>query len=184
MSRVGNALINLPDKVEVTVSDKNEVTVKGPKGTISRKFNKDMIVENKDGVLTVKRPTDQKRHRELHGLSRALLNNMVVGVSEGFKKEMDVIGVGYRASVQGNLLELVVGYSHPIVFLLPQEVSATAETAKGSPPRVTITGIDKELVGQVAAKIRSVRKPEVYKGKGIRYVDEYVRRKQRKSVGK
>lgn len=183
MSRVGKSPINIPAGVEVNVASNNVITVKGPKGTLSEKIDRDMVVELENGVLTITRPTEQKRHRALHGLYRALLNNMVVGVSQGFTKELDVIGVGFRASNQGQILELAVGYSHPIFVVLPEEVKLTTETLKGQPPKIKLESIDKQLIGQVAAKLRSLRKPEPYKGKGIRFTGEEIRRKAGKSAG-
>ncbi len=184
MSRIGKAPITVPSGVQITVAENNLITVKGPKGTLSQKFDRDIIVSVEDGIAEVKRPTEQKRHKALHGLYRSILNNMIIGVHTGFKRDLDVIGVGYRASNQGNILELAVGYSHPIFMLLPSEVSLTTESLKGQPPRIKLESSDKQLIGQVAAKIRSLRKPEPYKGKGIRYTDEVVRRKAGKSAGK
>lgn len=183
MSRIGRAPITIPAGVTVTVADNNVITVKGPKGTLTEKFDRDITVSVQDGTLEVQRPTEQKRHKALHGLYRSILNNMVTGVSVGFKRELDVIGVGYRASNQGNILELAVGYSHPIFIVLPEEVTVTTETVKGQAPKIKLESSDKQLIGQVAAKIRSLRKPEPYKGKGIRYTDEVVRRKAGKSAG-
>ncbi len=184
MSRVGKAPINLPAKVEISVSKGNLVTIKGPKGSLSQQLDPDITVEVEDGVLSVKRPTDQKRHRALHGLYRALINNMVQGVSEGFVKEMELVGVGYRANSTGQLLELTLGYSHPIFFYLPDEVKVTASQEKGKNPIVRLESIDKQLLGQVAAKIRAMRKPEPYKGKGVKFVGEVLRRKAGKSAAK
>ena len=183
MSRIGRAPIGIPAGVTVSVADNNVVTVKGPKGTISEKFDRDIKISVEDGSVHVQRPTEQKRHRSLHGLTRALVHNMVVGVSDGFKKELDVIGVGFRASNQGNILELAIGYSHPVYMILPHEIKVSTETVKGKAPKITLESNDKQLVGQVAAKIRALRKPEPYKGKGIRYTDEVVRRKAGKSAG-
>jgi large subunit ribosomal protein L6 len=184
MSRIGNAPIDLPKGVEISVSKGNELTVKGPKGTLTQQIDPDMKVSNEDGVVTVERPTDQKRHRALHGLYRALINNMVIGVSEGFVKELELVGVGYRASNTGQLLELSVGYSHPIMFAIPDEVKVETKSEKGKPPLVRLESIDNQLLGQVAAKIRAFRKPEPYKGKGIRFVGEHIRRKAGKSAAK
>jgi len=183
MSRIGKLPISLPDKVEVSVSSDNTVTVKGPKGSLSQKIDPDISVKVENGTLTVSRPTEQKRHKALHGLYRALINNMVVGVSEGYKKEMEVIGVGYRVENQGNLLTLTIGYSHPVVFYVPSEIKVTTAMEKGTPPLVRLEGIDKELLGQVCAKIRSFRKPEPYKGKGIMFKGEKIRRKAGKTAG-
>ena len=183
MSRVGNKVITLPAGVTVTV-EKSTVTVKGAKGTLSRSIDPDITVEVEGTELRVQRPTDQKRHKALHGLYRALINNMVVGVNDGFKKEMEIVGVGYKASNQGNLLELALGYSHAIFMQIPSELKITTAMEKGQNPKVTLEGIDKELIGQVAAKIRSLRKVEPYKGKGIRFVGEQIRRKAGKAGGK
>lgn len=184
MSRIGRSPISIPDGVTVSVDKNNIVTVKGPKGELKEPVNSELSVEVEDGQFIVKRPTDQIRHRALHGLNRALLANMVVGVTEGFKKELDLVGVGFRAAVQGQVLDMSLGYSHNIIFQLPEEVKGTAKMEKGIPPRVTLESIDKQLLGQVAAKIRSLRKPEPYKGKGVRYSDEVVRRKAGKTAGK
>jgi large subunit ribosomal protein L6 len=183
MSRVGNAAINLPEGVSVTL-DKNTVNVKGPKGELSQAIDPDITFKVEDGVVTVDRPTEQKRHKALHGLYRSLVNNMVIGVSNGYKKEMELVGVGYKAAVQGNVLELNLGYSHSIYFALPEEVKVSAETVKGKNPIVTVEGIDKQLVGAVSAKIKSFRKVEPYKGKGIRFVGEHIRRKAGKTAAK
>jgi large subunit ribosomal protein L6 len=184
MSRVGKLPITLPKGVTVEVSKANHVTVKGPKGTLGLGVDPDIAVSQQDGALVVERPTDQKRHRALHGLYRALLQNLVTGVSEGYKRELDVIGVGYRAEVNNGVLELALGFSHPIYFLPPSGVTITAQTVRGQPPRVTVEGIDRQLVGQVAAKIRGLRPPEPYKGKGIRYTNEFVRRKAGKTAAR
>ncbi|HNI02026.1 MAG TPA: 50S ribosomal protein L6, partial [Chitinophagales bacterium] len=172
MSRIGRAPISIPAKTEISISDKNLVTVKGPKGTLTQQIDRDITVKVEDGKILVERPTDQKRHRALHGLYRAIVQNMVVGVSDGFKRELQVIGVGFRASHQGQLLELAVGYSHPVYVLLPEEITLSTETVKGQAPKVLLESSDKQLLGQVAAKIRAIRKPEPYKGKGIKYSDE------------
>lgn len=184
MSRVGKLPITIPAKTEVSVADNNVVTVKGPKGTLTEKVDRDIIVKVEDGKIVFERPTEQKRHKALHGLYRSLVNNMIVGASEGFKKTLDVVGVGFRASNQGQLLELSIGFSHPIYVMLPDEIKVTTETVKGQPPRIILESTDKQLIGQVAAKIRSLRKPEPYKGKGIRFVGEEIRRKAGKSAGK
>jgi large subunit ribosomal protein L6 len=182
MSRVGNAPIALPSAVTFKVEDGNVVVVKGPKGELKQALDADITVEESDGQLLVKRPTDQKRHRAMHGLYRALVQNMVVGVSEGYKKQLELVGVGYRANATGQVLELQIGYSHPVYMALPPEVKVAAETVKGKNPIVTLESHDKQLVGQVAAKIRSLRKPEPYKGKGIKYVGEHIRRKAGKTA--
>ncbi|WP_370089304.1 50S ribosomal protein L6 [Ekhidna sp.] len=183
MSRIGKAPINVPEGVSITV-DKNTVNVKGPKGELSQQIDPDITCKVEDGVLTVERPTEQKRHKALHGLYRSLVNNMVEGVSNGFKKELELVGVGYKAAVQNNVLELNLGYSHSIYFAVPEEIKVSAETEKGKNPKVTVEGIDKQLVGQISAKIKSLRKVEPYKGKGIRFVGEQIRRKAGKTAAK
>jgi len=184
MSRIGKLPIQLPKGVEVSVADNNLLTIKGTKGQLQQKVDRDIEVKVDGGVLTVSRPTDQKRHKALHGLYRALINNMVIGVSEGFVKELDVVGVGFRANSQGQLLELAIGYSHPVMILLPEEIKVSTVSEKGQAPRIKLESFDKQLIGQVAAKIRSLRKPEPYKGKGIKYAGEILRRKAGKSTGK
>lgn len=184
MSRIGKAPISIPTGVTVSISDTNVVTVKGSKGELVRQIDTDMEITLEDGVLEVKRPTEQKRHKALHGLSRALIFNMVEGVSEGYKKELELIGVGYKADAKGQILELNLGYSHNIFVGVPPEVKVTAATEKGKNPSITLESHDKELIGQVAAKIKSLRKVEPYKGKGIRFKGEYVRRKAGKTAAK
>lgn len=184
MSRIGKSPISIPAGVEISVSKGNNVTVKGPKGELQQQVNPDLGIEIEDGVLTVTRPTESKRHRSFHGLYRSLIANMVEGVTNGYVKELEVVGVGYRASNTGQLLELTLGYSHPIYFVVPDEVKLTTETAKGKAPVIRLESHDKQLVGQIAAKIRAFRKPEPYKGKGIKFVGEELRRKQGKTVGK
>lgn len=184
MSRIGKKIITVPAGVTINVSAANEITVKGPKGELKETLDRDIKVEVKDGTLEVQRPTDQIRHRALHGLYRALIQNMVEGVTNGFKKDLELVGVGYRAAVQGQQLDMALGFSHNIIFDLPKEVKATTTSEKGKNPTITLESIDKQLVGQVAAKIRSLRKPEPYKGKGVRFVGEIVRRKAGKSAGK
>ncbi len=184
MSRIGKKIITLGDKVSLTVANDNTVTVKGPKGELSQTIDKDLKVEVNGNEVTITRPTDQIRHRAVHGLTRALIANMVEGVTNGFKLVLELVGVGYRAAVTGQQLDMSLGYSHNIIFDLPQEVKATAVMEKGKPPVVTLESIDKQLVGQVAAKIRSIRKPEPYKGKGVRFQGEIVRRKAGKTAGK
>lgn len=176
MSRIGNAPIELPSGVETTI-DGNAVTVKGPKGTLTQSFDSRIGVSVEDGVVTVERENDEREARALHGLTRALIANMVTGVSEGYKKELQMVGVGYRAALKGSTIELQVGFSHPISMEAPEGI--TFEVPENT--KIIISGIDKQLVGQVAANIRAVRPPEPYKGKGIRYVDEYVRRKAGKA---
>lgn len=183
MSRIGKLPISLPAKVEITVASDNTVTVKGPKGSLSQKVDPDIKVSVEDGTLLVTRPTDQKRHRAMHGLYRALINNMVVGVSEGYTREMEVIGVGYRVENQGNLVTFTIGYSHPVMFFIPSEIKVTTAMEKGQAPLIRLEGIDKELLGQVCAKMRGFRKPEPYKGKGIMFKGEQIRRKAGKTAG-
>ncbi len=183
MSRIGKAPITVPGGVTVTVKD-NVVTVKGPKGELKENIDRDIAVEVKDGHINIARPTDQIRHRALHGLSRALVANMVKGVTEGYTKKLELIGVGFKAANTGNLLDLALGYSHNILFEVPKEIKVATETLKGQNPTITLEGIDRQLLGQVAAKLRSLRKPEPYKGKGVRYVGEIVRKKAGKAAGK
>lgn len=183
MSRIGKAPINLPAGVTVEFKD-SVVSTKGPKGTLEQKIDDDFSVNIDGTVVTVERPTEQKRHKALHGLYRALINNMVVGVSDGYKKQLELVGVGYKAAVQGSILELNLGYSHNIFMAMPDSIKVAAETKKGQNPIVTLESADKQLIGQVAAKIRSLRKVEPYKGKGIRFVGEIVRRKAGKTAAK
>ena len=182
MSRIGKAPISIPSGVEINVGKGNIVTVKGPKGELHQQIDPDLGVEIEDGELTVTRPTDQKRHKAMHGLYRSLINNMVEGVSNGFVKELELVGVGYRASNIGQLLELQVGYSHPIMFAIPNEVKLETKSDKGKNPMIILESIDKQLIGQIAAKIRAFRKPEPYKGKGIRFKGEEIRRKAGKTA--
>lgn len=184
MSRIGKAPINLPKDVTVDVASNNFVTVKGPKGTLTQEVDPDIEIAINEGELVLKRPTEQKRHKSMHGLYRSLIDNMVVGVTKGYTKELELVGVGYRATAQNNILELNLGYSHNIFMAIPKEIAVKAETAKGKNPIVTLEGIDKQLIGQVAAKIRSYRQVEPYKGKGIRFVGEVVRRKAGKTAAK
>jgi large subunit ribosomal protein L6 len=184
MSRIGNKIIVLPANVSVSVAADNVVSVKGPKGTLTQAVDSDIIIEVEGSELKVKRPTEQKRHKALHGLYRSLINNMVVGVEAGYKKELEIIGVGYKASAANNVLELQLGYSHNIFMAIPEEIKLTTTSEKGQNPKVILEGIDKELIGSVAAKIKSLRKVEPYKGKGIRFVGEIVRRKAGKSASK
>ncbi len=178
MSRIGNKAITIPAGVEVTVSEGNEVTVKGPKGSLTRQFDSRMEFESNDGVITVKRPNDEKHVKQLHGTTRALLHNMVVGVSDGFKKELVITGIGYRAAVQGQTLTLNMGYSHPVIINVEEGVKV--ECPKQD--QIVVSGIDKQRVGEIAANIRAVRKPEPYKGKGIAYKGEHIRRKEGKTA--
>ncbi|MEG2369546.1 MAG: 50S ribosomal protein L6 [Alistipes sp.] len=193
MSRIGRLPVNLPAGVTVTVSADNVVSVKGPLGTLTQKVDSDITIEvgthkEKDSdkeipAVLVSRPTNQPRHRSLHGLYRSLIHNMVVGVSTGYEIKQELVGVGFKAEVKGNILEMSLGYSHDIYLMLPAEVTAIAVTEKKGNPIVTLKSFDKQLIGQVAAKIRSLRKPEPYKGKGIKYVGEQLRRKAGKSAG-
>jgi large subunit ribosomal protein L6 len=178
MSRIGKKPISLPNGVEISVGEDNLVTVKGPKGTLSASFSTDMAIKIADGTLEVERPSESKAHRAIHGTTRALINNMVVGVSEGFKKQLKMIGVGYRAQLQGSKLVILAGYSHPVEMAIPEGI--TVEVPKNTD--IIVSGIDKQLVGEFSANIRGVRPPEPYLGKGIRYVDEYVRRKEGKTA--
>lgn len=182
MSRIGKQPIKLPENVEISVSTSNEVIIKGPKGTLNQIINRDIKVNVNNGEIVVERPTEQKRHKAIHGLYRSLINNMVVGVSKGYKKDLELIGIGYKAACSDNILELSLGYSHNIFFVVPGEVIVNTVIKKGKNPIITLESIDKQLLGQVAAKIRSFRKVEPYKGKGIRYVDELVRRKAGKNI--
>ncbi|HRH47963.1 MAG TPA: 50S ribosomal protein L6 [Panacibacter sp.] len=184
MSRIGKQPIAIPAGVTVTIGNNNVITVKGPKGELKQTVDRDITLEIKDGNLILQRPTEQIRHRAMHGLYRALLSNLVKGVTEGFKKQLELVGVGYKAANQGNTLDLSLGYSHNIIFEVPSELKVATATEKGKNPQITLEGIDKQLVGQVAAKLRSLRKPEPYKGKGVKYSDEVVRRKAGKAAGK
>ncbi|MGB3466228.1 MAG: 50S ribosomal protein L6 [Cyclobacteriaceae bacterium] len=183
MSRIGKAPISLPQGVTVELKD-SVITSKGPKGTLTQEIDPDFDLKMEDGNAIIERPTEQKRHKALHGLYRSLVNNMVLGVSEGYTKKLELVGVGYKAAAQGNVLELNLGYSHNIFMQLPESIKVSAETQKGKNPIVTLESIDKQLIGQVAAKIKSLRKVEPYKGKGIRFVGEVVRRKAGKTAAK
>lgn len=184
MSRIGKKPVTIPKDVTITLGKDNVVTVKGPKGELKQAVDRDITVEIKDGSVELGRPTDQIRHRALHGLYRSLISNMVRGVTEGYKKNLELIGVGFKASNQGNMLDLSLGYSHNIIFQIPKELKLTTAQEKGQNPTIILEGVDHQLIGQVAAKIRGLRKPEPYKGKGIRYVGEVVRRKAGKAAGK
>ncbi|HLX65453.1 MAG TPA: 50S ribosomal protein L6 [Puia sp.] len=184
MSRIGKQPVTLPKGVTVTVGQHNQLIVKGPKGELKQDIDRDITVEVKDDHVYLTRPTDQIRHRALHGLYRSLVFNMVKGVTEGYKKQLELIGVGFKASNQGNILDLALGYSHNIIFEVPKELKLATAQEKGDNPKITLEGVDKQLIGQVAAKIRSLRKPEPYKGKGVRYVGEVVRKKAGKAAGK
>jgi large subunit ribosomal protein L6 len=176
MSRIGRLPITVPSGVDVTIDGRN-VTVTGPKGTLSRALHPDITVSREDGTIVVTRPTEQKTHKQLHGLTRTLVNNMVVGVTDGYRKGLEITGVGYRAALSGKKLQLNLGYSHQIEIDPPEGITFEVE----NPTRLAVVGIDKELVGQIAAKVRATRKPEPYKGKGVRYAGEYIRRKAGKA---
>ncbi|BDX38249.1 MAG: 50S ribosomal protein L6 [Bacteroidales bacterium] len=182
MSRIGKKPVNLPQGVSVKVSADNVVSVKGPLGELSQKVDPDITVNVEGNEVVLTRPTDQKRHRSMHGLYRALINNMVVGVSTGWEIQQELIGVGYKAEAKGQVLELSLGFSHDIHFLLPKEIKVETKTERKGNPTIFLKSIDKQLLGQVAAKLRSIRKPEPYKGKGVRFVGEVVRKKAGKSA--
>ncbi|MBN8833595.1 MAG: 50S ribosomal protein L6 [Niastella sp. SCN 39-18] len=184
MSRIGKKPVDVPNGVTISVGKNNEISVKGPKGELKQMIDRDIKVEIKDNTVELIRPTEQIRHRALHGLYRSLISNMVQGVTEGFKKELELVGVGYKAANQGNVLDLALGYSHNIIFDLPKEIKVVTAQEKGKNPVITLESIDKQLLGQVCAKIRSLRKPEPYKGKGVKFVGEVLRRKAGKSAGK
>jgi len=183
MSRIGKLPVNLPSGVTISVDDSNVVSVKGPLGTLSQKVDSDIRVEVENNEIILSRPNEEKRLKSLHGLYRALIANMVVGVSKGYRKDLELVGVGYRAEANGQQLEMSLGYSHDIIMELPQEIKVETKTEKRSNPVITLTSIDKQLIGHVAAKIRSLRPPEPYKGKGIKFVGEQLRRKAGKSAG-
>jgi large subunit ribosomal protein L6 len=183
MSRIGKKPIIVPEGVTVT-NNGDTILVKGPKGELTQPFDAEFKLHEEEGKYVVERPTEQKRHKALHGLYRSLINNAVLGVTEGYKKELELVGVGYRANVQNNVIELTLGYSHNIFLQVPQEIKVEAENAKGKSPLIRLEGIDKQLIGDVAAKIRSLRKVEPYKGKGVRFVGEQVRRKAGKTAAK
>lgn len=184
MSRIGKNPITITNGVKVSVGKDNVITVKGPKGELQQAIDRDLKVEIADDQVTITRPTEQIRHKALHGLYRSLVNNMVIGVTEGYSKTLELVGVGYKASHQGNLLDLSLGYSHNIVVEVPKEVTVVTAQVKGKNPKITLTSVDKQLLGAVAAKIRSLRKPEPYKGKGVKFEGEILRRKAGKSAGK
>ena len=184
MSRIGKKPVVLGSGVTATVTPANEIIVKGPKGEMKQAIDRDIKVVIQDGNIIIERPTDQIRHRALHGLYRSLISNMVMGVTVGFKRELELIGVGYRAVVTGQQIDLALGFSHNIIFEVPKEVKASATAEKGQNPRIFLESNDKQLLGQVAAKLRSLRKPEPYKGKGVKFAEEVVRRKAGKSAGK
>lgn len=182
MSRIGKLPVNLPKGVTVSISDTNMVSVKGPLGTLTQEVNPDLKVEVVENEVILSRPSESKSHKSLHGLYRALIHNMVVGVSEGYKKELELVGVGYRAEAKGQNLEMSLGFSHEVIMQLPDEVKVETKTERRANPIITLTCIDKQLIGHVAAKIRSLRPPEPYKGKGIKFVGEQLRRKAGKSA--
>ena len=184
MSRIGKKPVDVPKGVTIAVSNDNIVTVKGPKGELKQAIDRDIKVEIQDDKVVFSRPTDQIRHRAMHGLYRSLISNMVTGVTEGFTKKLELVGVGYKASNQGNLLDLALGYSHNIVIEIPKELKVTTSQEKGQNPMISFESSDKQLIGQVCAKIRSLRKPEPYKGKGVKFAGEVLRRKAGKSAGK
>ncbi|MBI3509078.1 MAG: 50S ribosomal protein L6 [Bacteroidetes bacterium] len=184
MSRIGKLPITLPKGVDVSVNEKNVVTVKGVKGELKRTLDPAISVKVENGVVTLSRPTEQKRHKALHGLYRALIANMIDGVARGYKTEQELVGVGYRAQAKGQQLELTLGYSHNVIFELPKEIKIATTAEKGQNPKIILECADNELLGLVSAKIRSLRKPEPYKGKGIKYVNEILRRKAGKAAGK
>ena len=182
MSRIGKKPVNLPQGVSVNISADNVVSVKGPLGELKQKVDPDITVKVEGNEVVLSRPTDHKRHRSLHGLYRALINNMVIGVSKGFEVQQELVGVGYKAEAKDQILEMSLGFSHDIYFEMPKEIKVEAITEKKGNPKIILKSIDKQLLGQVAAKIRSLRKPEPYKGKGIRFVGEVVRKKAGKSA--
>ena len=183
MSRIGNKPVSIPKGVTITVKD-SVVTVKGPKGELSQEIDRDITIEITETELIVKRPTEQIRHRAMHGLYRSLIANLVKGVTDGYKKELELVGVGFKAANQGNVFDLALGYSHNIIFEVPKELKVATTTEKGQNPKIFLEGSDKQLLGAVAAKLRSLRNPEPYKGKGVKYSDEVVRRKAGKAAGK
>jgi large subunit ribosomal protein L6 len=184
MSRIGKKPIDIPKGVTIELKDHNQVVVKGPKGTLTQDIHPDIIVNIEGNQVTFERPSEQKRHKAMHGLYRALVQNMVVGVTQGYLASMELVGVGYKANAVGNVLELSLGYSHNVYFAVPEELKVTTETLKGKNPTIKLEGIDKQLVGHVSAEIRKLRKVEPYQGKGIRFVGEQIRRKAGKSAGK
>jgi len=184
MSRIGKNPVTITSGVNVSLGADNVITVKGPKGELKQAIDRDIKVEVKDSTITFLRPTDQIRHKAMHGLYRSLVNNMVKGVTEGYSKKLELVGVGFKATNQGNLLDLSLGYSHNIVFEIPKELKVTTAQEKGQNPMITLESIDKQLLGQVAAKLRSLRKPEPYKGKGVKFAGEVLRRKAGKAAGK
>jgi large subunit ribosomal protein L6 len=184
MSRIGKQPVSISGGVTVTVSKDNLVTVKGPKGELTQQVDRDITIEVKEGQVIVSRPTDQIRHRAMHGLYRSLISNQIKGVTEGYKKDMELVGVGFKAANTGNVLDLALGYSHNIIFEIPKELKVSTLTEKGKNPIISLEGSDKQLIGQVCAKLRSLRKPEPYKGKGVKFAGEVLRRKAGKAAGK
>jgi large subunit ribosomal protein L6 len=184
MSRIGKKIIEIPAGVTISVSAENTVTVKGPLGQLKQEVDRDIKIEIDGNVAKIVRPTDQIRHRAMHGLYRSLIANMVKGVTEGFKKTLELVGVGFKASNQGNLLDLALGYSHNIIFEIPSELKISTSMEKGDNPKIMLEGSDKQLLGAVCAKLRSLRKPEPYKGKGVKFQGEVLRRKAGKAAGK
>lgn len=184
MSRIGLAPIEVPAGVEINISDKNVVSVKGPKGELHQNIDPNIGVKKEENSIVLERHTEQKDHKAKHGLYRSLIYNMIEGVSKGYQRQLELVGVGYRAANKGQILELSLGFSHPIVIQIADEVKITTESARGKNPIITLDSFDKQLIGQVAAKIKSMRKPEPYKGKGVRFVGEYIRRKAGKSAAK
>jgi large subunit ribosomal protein L6 len=184
MSRIGKQPVSITSGVSVTVSKDNLVTVKGPKGELTQQVDRDITIEVKESEVLVSRPTDQIRHRAMHGLYRSLISNQIKGVTEGYKKDMELVGVGFKAANTGNVLDLALGYSHNIIFEIPKELKVSTITEKGKNPIISLEGSDKQLIGQVCAKLRSLRKPEPYKGKGVKFAGEVLRRKAGKAAGK
>lgn len=184
MSRIGKKPVEVPNGVTITVGNDNVITVKGPKGELKQAIDRDIKVEVKDGKVELGRPTDQIRHKAMHGLYRSLISNMVKGVTDGYKKQMELVGVGFKASNQGNILDLALGYSHNILFEIPKELKISTAQEKGQNPMIHLESVDKQLLGQICAKIRSLRKPEPYKGKGVKFAGEVLRRKAGKAAGK
>jgi len=184
MSRIGKKPVEVPNGVTITVGNDNVITVKGPKGELKQAIDRDIKVEVKDGKVDLVRPTDQIRHKAMHGLYRSLVSNMVKGVTDGYKKQMELVGVGFKAANQGNILDLALGYSHNILFEVPKELKISTSQEKGQNPMIHLESVDKQLLGQVCAKLRSLRKPEPYKGKGVKFAGEVLRRKAGKAAGK
>jgi large subunit ribosomal protein L6 len=184
MSRIGKKFIEIPAGVTITVGKDNLVNVKGPKGELTQLVDRDMVIEIKDNIVNVLRPTEQIRHRAMHGLYRSLISNMVKGVTEGYAKTMELVGVGFKAANQGNVVDLALGYSHNIIFEIPKEVKVATSQEKGENPKIMLESADKQLIGAVCAKLRSLRKPEPYKGKGVKFAGEVLRRKAGKAAGK